>query len=107
MAAPSLTDATASRHLRLAARDPRLVFTEPLAIVELADLPYEVRLRLLHRWLALAAAGPDPARVRDEVLGAILALEGGAKLRIDLPEEAPPEHGYGAVHTDGDGQGRH
>ena len=80
-----------------AAKDPRRVFDDPLTLAEMTDLPYETRLELLNRWLALSAADGEGEAAWKEVMGAILALEGRSELEMDEPSGAPEDRKYGVV----------
>jgi|AACY02.2.fsa_nt_gi hypothetical protein len=73
--------------------DPRAWFADIQAIVE-CDAPYLTRLAVLQRWRAVAVreGDDDEKKLADD---AILALEQGAALGEDAPEEAPPAWGYG------------
>lgn len=77
--------------------DPSEVFEHPVAVAQLTDLPYDARLDMLQRWLKLVGEAEADERERLEVEGAIEALEGGAALGIDEPDEAPRVHTYGVV----------
>ena len=80
-----------------AAEDPSAVFSDPVAIVEIIDLPYEVRLKLLQRWAALVKDDPSQHLTQERIIGATMALQSGAKLKVDRPGGSPDEHGYGVV----------
>lgn len=74
---------------------PFMGFENPMQVVDRTDLAYEVRLAVLQEWQArLAQSGSDEDR-RNAVLGAIHALEMGAEVQDDAPEDAPEHFGYG------------
>ena len=94
---PASTNSRDESWMALANRDPSSVFSDPVAIVEITDLPYEVRLKLLQRWAALVKDDPSQHLTRERIIGATMALQSGAKLKVDRPEGSPLEHGYGVV----------
>jgi hypothetical protein len=71
-------------------------FAGPLEIVDRTDLDYADRLAMLQEWKAELAQTGAPQEAQDELQGAIQALEMGAAVQDDAPEEAPEDHGYGA-----------
>jgi hypothetical protein len=75
-------------------------FRDPLEIVDRTDLAYEERLATLQDWKAALAEAGAPEEQERAVLGAIQALEMGAAVQHDEPEEAPADHGYGAEAAD-------
>ena len=70
-------------------------FSDPLALVDRIDLPYEERLAILQEWQADLARASAPDEAREALQGAIHALEMGAEVQNDGPEDAPDESGYG------------
>ena len=80
------------------APDPRREFENPLSIVHATEARYEDRLAVLQSWRARLAeeADPDPD-AEEAVADAIRALEQGAALRQDQPDEAPKTWGYGVT----------
>lgn len=69
----------------------------PLDLVDRTDIDYAERLRLLQEWQAeLARTGASEAE-REEIRGAIQALEMGAAVQGDDADEVP----QGAAHREG------
>lgn len=82
-----------------ARHDPSSVFRDPISIVEITDLPYDLRLRLLQRWASQIKDDPEAHLTHERIIGATMALQSGAKLKIDRPEGSLDEHGYGVVES--------
>lgn len=78
-------------------REPDRHFEDPLTLVDRDEIAYETRLDMLQTWLARLADGAAARGSRDEIEGAILALEARSKLKIDTPEEQPGTTTYGGV----------
>lgn len=70
-------------------------YDNPLELVDRTELPYDDRLALLQAWKAEAAEAGEPQERQDEILAAIHALEIGAEVQNDAPDEAPEQRGYG------------
>lgn len=78
--------------------DPRTRFEDPQEIVDATDAPYEARLQALQRWRRLVVEEDGQGGEAEKaVSAAIQALETGAELEQDEPEERPPGRGYGVV----------
>ncbi|MFW5642001.1 MAG: hypothetical protein ACOCY0_04460 [Roseicyclus sp.] len=80
-----------------AQEEPDRAFDDPLSIVNRQDLGYETRLHMLQTWLARLARGDALRGSREEVEGAIFALQSRSKLKQDTPEEQPQTTTYGGV----------
>lgn len=76
---------------------PDLHFADPLEVVESDDLDYEFRLGILQAWLSRVAGGQAVRGTREELEGAILALQARSKLKVDMPKEQPQTTTYGGV----------
>ena len=77
--------------------EPDRFFEDPFNIVESREFDYETRLNMLQTWLARIANKQAVRGDREEVDRAIVALQAGAKLKIDNPEEQPNTTNYGVV----------
>ena len=64
-------------------------YSDPLDVADRVDLPYEERLELLQDWQVALENADAPQEHRDEVRGAIQALEMGAEVQDDEPEAGP------------------
>jgi len=73
-------------------------YENPLDLVDRTELPYDDRLALLQEWKAEAAKAGQSQERQDEILAAIHALEMGAEVQNDVPDETPDQHGYGKGH---------
>ena len=76
---------------------PDRYFADPVSIVDRGDLDYLTRLEMLQTWLARISDGNAVRGNREEVEGAILALQSRSKLKMDTPEEQPEITTYGGV----------
>jgi len=76
---------------------PDAEFDDPMKLVDFEEVTHDERLDLLQTWLARVADGRAMHGSREEVEGAILALEARAKLKTDPPPDAPLTHNYGVV----------
>lgn len=70
-------------------------FSDPLEIVDRTDLSYEKRLGMLQDWQAALAREDAPQEKRDELAGAIQALEMGAVTQGDESDAIPEGSGAG------------
>jgi len=77
--------------------EPDRHFADALSIVNREDLNYLTRLELLQTWLARISDGDAVRGTRDEVEGAIVALQSRSKLKMDTPEDQPATTTYGGV----------
>lgn len=68
---------------------------DPLALVDRTDIDYAERLAILQDWQVALADVDAPESHRAALQGAIHALEMGAAVQDDGPDEAPDAHGYG------------
>lgn len=80
-----------------AREEPDRHFAEALSIVNREDLDYLTRLEMLQTWLARISDGTAVRGSREEIEGAILALQSRAKLKMDTPEDQPRTTTYGGV----------
>jgi hypothetical protein len=82
---------------RSAREEPDRHFEDALSVADRDDLDYEARLDMLQTWLSRIAAGKAIQGSQAEVEGAIIALQGRSKLKMDTPEEQPQTTTYGGV----------
>lgn len=81
-------------HIR---RAPDEHFEDVLTLVNREDIDYETRLDMLQNWLAGISDGTAIQQTREDVQGAIFALQAKSELKQDMPEEAPQTTTYGGV----------
>jgi hypothetical protein len=74
-------------------------YKDPLEIVDRTEMPYEERLALLQAWQADLAKTDAPEEHANALTGAIQALETGAVVQDDAPEQEPDGVGYGAKES--------
>ncbi len=67
-------------------------FRTPLEITDRTDLTYELRLELLQNWSEHLAQSNAEEEEIEEVTAAIHALEMGAVVQGDTPEEVPVDY---------------
>lgn len=72
-------------------------FDSALSLVDRGDIDYEDRLHMLQGWRDRIADGTAVRGTRDEVEGAIIALQARSNLRMDTPEGQPKTTTYGGV----------
>ena len=65
--------------------------------VQWDDLDYLTRLDMLHTWLARISEGKALSGSRQEIEGAIIALQARSKLKTDMPDDQPGTTTYGGV----------
>lgn len=89
-----MTEAATTDRVR---QEPDRHFQDPLSLVDRDEIAYETRLDMLQTWLARLAEGKSARGSREEIEGAILALEARSKLKTDTPEDQPGTTTYGGV----------
>ena len=81
----------------LAREEPDRHFPDALSIVNRCDLDYLTRLEMLQAWLARISDGEAVGGRREDIEGAILALQSRSRLKVDTPEDQPKTTTYGGV----------
>ncbi|MEQ9257636.1 MAG: hypothetical protein RIG84_00915 [Roseovarius sp.] len=76
---------------------PDLCFDDPMDLVDSEEIAHETRLDMLQTWLAHLAEGKAGNGTREDVKGAIYALQARSKLKTDMPREQPAVTTYGGV----------